>query len=452
MITHLNRNRLAVGGMAAFLGGVCVIGTPARGQYPMQPVPAYAPSTGVAVGQPDLMSYDVLEAVLAPVALYPDVLLAQVLTASTYPLDVVQAARWLRSNPDRSQVLGQPWDPSVMALTNYPDVIFRLDQDLDWTNALGSAFLNQQPDVMRVVQELRRRAQSTGVLQTTPQQTVIVQNSNVTIVPAQPQVIYVPQYNPQVVFVEQPVIVQPQPLISFSAGFALGGWLDLDFNWIDRDVVWCRPGAWHGWGYRSRPEWDDWARRVGPRRGFGDWDHGDRGFGGRWHRQGPAPRPAFIGRFATRDSRRDFAIGIRRGNVNIGVRVNVGDRDRDRDRDNDRDRNRGGFRGWDDNDRGRDRGTDRDGRRGWEPRTGANAVERASERGRDSRKTAVRSTGKTQPKAGATTPRSTIRRPAGTGVFGGARSGDAKRSSERGKASRSGAGRSSRGGAEKRPK
>ena len=175
-----------------------------------------------------------LEKILGPIALYPDVLLAQILPAATFPLDIVQAARWLRSKPDMSKLQDQRWDPSVLALCNYPQVLYKMDEDLDWTNALGTAFLDQQKDVMATIQDLRRRAQAAGALKSTPEQTVVADQGAITIAPAQPEVIYVPQYNPQVVYVTQPVqtvVVQEgvstgtvvaASAISFGVGLALG--------------------------------------------------------------------------------------------------------------------------------------------------------------------------------------------------------------------------------------
>ncbi len=108
------------------------------------------------------LTQDELKDLLGPIALYPDVLLAQILPASTFPTEIVMAARWLRTKPDMSKLTDQPWDPSVLALCNYPSVIEMMDKDLDWTNALGAAFLSQQQDVMNTIQDLRREAQASG--------------------------------------------------------------------------------------------------------------------------------------------------------------------------------------------------------------------------------------------------------------------------------------------------
>ncbi len=160
--------------------------------------------------KPKPLSEGELAQLFAPIALYPDAILAQVLMASTYPLDVVQAARWAKTNPKvtgkalEDAMQKQPWDPSVKSLTAVPTVLQMMSEKLDWTQKLGDAFLAQQADVMNVVQILRARAQAAGTLQNSTQQTVTtktVSGSNVIIIEqAQPQVIYVPAYNPTIVY------------------------------------------------------------------------------------------------------------------------------------------------------------------------------------------------------------------------------------------------------------
>src|SRR5579862_4403849 len=148
-----------------------------------------------------------LENLVAPIALYPDNLLSQILAASTYPIEVVEAQQWLQQNRNlKGQALmdaakTQNWDPSIQALVAFPDVLTRLNQDVRWTTDLGNAFLAQQPDVMNAVQQLRGRAQANGKLQSTPQETVTTQSQNgqtaIDIAPPNPEVVYVPVYNPE---------------------------------------------------------------------------------------------------------------------------------------------------------------------------------------------------------------------------------------------------------------
>lgn len=147
-----------------------------------------------------------LDQMLAPVALYPDSLLSQVLMASTYPLEVVQAARWSRANPGLKgqdavrAVEDREWDPSVKSMTAFPQILAMMDEKLDWTERLGEAFLAQQTDVMDSVQALRRRAEAAGNLRSSEQMRVARQGEVITIHQPAPEVVYVPYYNPVVVY------------------------------------------------------------------------------------------------------------------------------------------------------------------------------------------------------------------------------------------------------------
>jgi hypothetical protein len=147
-----------------------------------------------------------LQQLVAPIALYPDSLVAQILAASTFPEQVVEADRWVQAHPDlKGDALGkavdqQPWDPSVKALTAFPSVLGNMDKNLSWTSSLGDAYYNQQQDVMDAVQVMRQRAEQAGNLKTTPQQTVTTQGSTISIEPANPDVVYVPAYDPWLVY------------------------------------------------------------------------------------------------------------------------------------------------------------------------------------------------------------------------------------------------------------
>lgn len=138
-----------------------------------------------------------LEQILAPIALYPDEVLAQILIASTYPLEIVQADRWAKQNSGlKGDALAkaleqQPWDPSVKSLVNFSQVLTMMSEKLDWTQKLGDAFLAQQEDVMKSVQKLRAKANASGNLKTTKEQTVVVEKETIIIQPANPQVVYV---------------------------------------------------------------------------------------------------------------------------------------------------------------------------------------------------------------------------------------------------------------------
>ncbi len=197
---------------------------------------------------------------VAPIALYPDALVAQVLAASTYPTEIVEADRWMQSHPDLKgenlarEVDKQSWDPSVKALTQFPSVLANMDKNLSWTSSLGDAEVNQPQDVMDAVQVMRRRAQSAGNLTSSPQQTVTAQGQTIVIEPVDPEVVYVPEYDPWIVY-GPPVVMWPGwywypglfvvgPGVSFGLGFGLGlfagygwGWPHWGFDWRDRRVI-----------------------------------------------------------------------------------------------------------------------------------------------------------------------------------------------------------------------
>ncbi len=179
-----------------------------------------------------------LDQMLAPIALYPDDLLTQILMASTYPLEIVQAARWTKQNEKlqgdalTEALEKQDWDPSVKSLVNFPDVLSKMNEKLEWTQNLGDAFLAQEKEVMDTIQNLRKKAQEAGNLKDTEQQKVVVEKETIVIQPANPEVIYVPSYNPAVVygawwwpaFPPFPPFFLPPPGMLFGAGmrFAAG--------------------------------------------------------------------------------------------------------------------------------------------------------------------------------------------------------------------------------------
>jgi len=188
-----------------------------------------------------------LQQLVAPIALYPDSLVAQILAASTFPEQVVEADRWVQAHPDlKGTDLGnavdqQPWDPSIKALTAFPSVLGNMDKNLSWTSSLGDAYYNQQKEVMDAVQVMRRKAQDAGNLKSTPQQTVTDQDSDIEIAPADPDVVYVPAYDPWLVY-GYPVAAWPGwypypgiwfggPYLSFGLGFGIGWWGGFGWGW-----------------------------------------------------------------------------------------------------------------------------------------------------------------------------------------------------------------------------
>jgi hypothetical protein len=195
---------------------------------------------------------DQLDSLVAPIALYPDPMLAQTLAASTYPLELIQLQQWLAKNPalkDKAladAVIKQPWDPSIQALAGLPEVVKRLADDIQWTTDLGNAFLAQQSDVMDAVQRMRKKAQDTGNLKSTEQQKVetkVIESKSIIVVEqANPQVVYVPSYDPVVVYgppvYPYPPIYYPPAgyyaagiAISFGVGMMMGAFWGGGWGW-----------------------------------------------------------------------------------------------------------------------------------------------------------------------------------------------------------------------------
>src|SRR4051812_5618378 len=208
-----------------------------------QSEPAKNPDQSTQQKAPDI-SPDQLDSLVAPIALYPDPLLAQTLAASTYPLEIIQLHQWLAKHPKLKEkelataVAKEPWDPSVQAMAALPDVVKRLADDIQWTTDLGNAFLAQQSDVMESIQRMRDKAKDAGALASNQQQKVetkVIESKEVIVIEqANPQVVYVPSYNPTVVYgapvYPYPPIYYPPSTgaviaasaISFGVGLAMG--------------------------------------------------------------------------------------------------------------------------------------------------------------------------------------------------------------------------------------
>ncbi|MGC2110354.1 MAG: DUF3300 domain-containing protein [Candidatus Korobacteraceae bacterium] len=290
--------------------GVVLATSPANAS---PPPPQEAPQAPISASQ--------IDALVAPVALYPDALVAQVLAASTYPNQVVEADQWLKDNSNlqgtalTDAVNQQPWDPSVQALTQFPSVLDNMANNLSWTSALGDAFYNQQADVMAAVQRLRAQAKAAGNLKSTSQMTVTQENpQTIVIVPANPQVVYVPTYSPTVVYGTpyyppgySTGAVVATGLISFGVGFAVGaamsggccgwGWNNWNSNWHGGTVVYNRNV------YVSRSN---------------VYANGNRYYNGNW------TRPAqYNGNYNRNNYNRNTNISGNTVNVNTGNRNNV---------------------------------------------------------------------------------------------------------------------------------
>jgi hypothetical protein len=181
-------------------------------------------------------------------------LIAQILPAATLPSEIVLADRYVNGGGDPNLIDQQPWDPSVKALARYPTVLKWMDDNLAWATALGQAFLAQQQDVMDSIQRLRAQAQALGNLQSTPQENVIPDNGSIDILPANPELVYVPVYQPNLVYYQRPY---GSPFISFGLGFPVGLWLNHDFDWHNHHLI--------VWGRNQPRPGDWWSRRPSER-------------------------------------------------------------------------------------------------------------------------------------------------------------------------------------------
>jgi hypothetical protein len=263
-------------GLAMVLSALMIMIPMGQGQAFAQDAPMPAaqqappPDNGQGVPQDGQaaqpLAPDQLNQLVAPIALYPDALVAQVLAASTYPTQVVDADRWRTSqgNAPAEQIAASAdshnWDASVKALTAFPTVLAQMDKNLQWTTDLGNAYYNQPQDVMDAVQAMRQKAQHAGNLRTTPQQTVTDQGGAIAIAPANPAVVYVPVYDPWAVwgtpYPMYPGFYWGPPPGIFWGGLAVGFGIGIGI------------GLWGHWGWG----WGHW--------GMG-WGHGFGGYGGR---------------------------------------------------------------------------------------------------------------------------------------------------------------------------
>jgi hypothetical protein len=291
-------------------------------------------------------SKEELEQLVAPIALYPDGLVAQVLMASTYPLEIVSAARWVKANPKVSgtaledAMQKEPWDPSVKSLTAFPQVLEMMNSKLDWTQKLGDAFLAQQKEVMAAVQTLRLKAEAAGNLKSTKEQVVVKeQQANTTVVkiePANPQVVYVPTYDPVVVYGAWPYPAYPPyyyyppgyapgaALFTFGVGMAVGAALWGDCNWGHGDVN-INAQKYNNFN-RTNVKGGNWQHNVEHRKGVGYRDSATREKYGRGQQGGADAREAFRGR--AEQGRRDIAGGgaDRMKGQGVGGREGIGER------------------------------------------------------------------------------------------------------------------------------
>lgn len=240
------------------IAGAFLLGPGAAAAVAQEKAPASTPAPTVAVADTGKLPMAQLEALVAPIALYPDPLLAQTLVASTYPLEIVQLQQWLVKHPglkDKAladSVAKQPWDPSIQSMAVVPDVVKRLAEDIQWTTELGNAFLAQQDDVMDAVQVMRKKAVDKGALTSNEQQKVdtqVVEKQTVIVVqPTNPDVVYVPVYTPTVVY--GPPVYYPYPPIYYPPPPPPGAYLvAFTVGVVWRSAVWGGSCCYAGWGH-----------------------------------------------------------------------------------------------------------------------------------------------------------------------------------------------------------
>jgi hypothetical protein len=260
---------MAITFIVAFL---VALAAPAQVPAPSQPIQAEAQFTPAQLDQ-----------LLAPIALYPDPLLAQILMSATYPLEVVEADRWIRDPQNAAlkadqlttAVEKQSWDPSIKSLAPFPQILSMMDNNLDWTERLGEAFLADQSAVMDSTQRLRQRAETAGKLRSTSQQIVATEGQTITIEPPNPEIVYVPIYDPTVVYG-----VWPYPMFwpYYFPGVFDGVFVDgFGFGWFGIGIVEPLWG-WHRWDWRHHGIYIDRGRFAAlnnnrPPIGGGAWQH-----------------------------------------------------------------------------------------------------------------------------------------------------------------------------------
>ncbi len=295
-----------------FLAATWSRSAPAQDRPPPPSPRAQAPPQGGPPSSYTQQSPAQLQQLVAPIALYPDALVAEILAAATFPEQVVEADRWVQGNSGlKGTALGQaadqqPWDASVKALTAIPAILGNMDKNLSWTSSLGDAYYNQPQDVMDAVQAMRQRAQQSGILKTTAQQAVTDQDSTISIDPTNADVVYIPEYDPWLVYGD-PIPAWPGwypypgiwfggPDLSFGVGFGIGflggfgwGWHHWGFDWRGHSVLYNHsPYLSRSTTFYNRA---NFYRGAGGVRGF----EGARGTGGARTEPGPARGGVFNG-------------------------------------------------------------------------------------------------------------------------------------------------------------
>jgi len=294
--------------------------------------------------QPAPFKKEEIEQLVAPIALYPDALVAQILMASTYPLEVVEAARWSKANPNvkdkalEDAMQKQKWDPSVKSLTAFPQVLQGMNEKLDLTQKMGDAFLGQQKEVMTAIQVLRSKADQAGNLKSSKEQTVTKAQeggqSVIKIEPADPQVVYVPTYNTAAVYgpwpypAYPPYYYYPYPpgaaLFSFTVGLAVGSALWGGCNWGGGGGVYINHNTYNNFN-KTNISNGNWQHNAEHRKGVEYRDKGSQDKFGKGQRAGVDSREQFRGRAeqGRQDISRGAADSVKR---DAGVSDRAGDR------------------------------------------------------------------------------------------------------------------------------
>jgi hypothetical protein len=296
--------------IASLVAAILVAGPIASAQEPAAPAAQQAAPAKKTFSQQDL------DQIMAPIALHPDALLAQILMASTYPLEVVQAARWASANPKvtgtalEDAMAKQPWDPAVKSLTAVPQVLQQMNDNLEWMQKLGDAFLAQKEEVMTTVQALRAKAAANGNLKTTPEQVVkteVVETKTVYVVESsKPEVVYVPAYDPAAVYgswaypAYPPYYMYPPgyayaPGLHFAAGVVVGAAIWGGCNWGRNDVN-VNVNRYNNFN-KTNINNGNWNHNAEHRKGV---PYGDKGVANKYNRgsggQGAQSRDAYRGR------------------------------------------------------------------------------------------------------------------------------------------------------------
>ena len=308
------------------------------------PVGGFAQDAGSA---PPAFRQEELDQMLAPIALYPDSLLIEVLMAATYPLEVVQADRWVKQNPNLkgenlAAALDQKnWDPSVKSLVNFPPVLAMMSDKLDWTQNIGDAFLGQKDQVMATVQDLRARAQAQGTLKSTGEQVVVVREKTIVIEQADPQFVYIPAYNPFLVYgpwwypayppyyyYPPGYVVSGASFVSFGIGVTVGaawGYAWGSVNWANHHVYVNPAQNITINNYYTKHGHSEWRHDPSHRNGHDEWRHDPS------HRKGVAYRdPGLRQQFGQTgnpgaEARKDFR-GFDQGHGKTGDRLSTNQR------------------------------------------------------------------------------------------------------------------------------